>query len=33
MHYYFFVVAAVQSEKSRSWGIEPDVEEYEILDP
>jgi hypothetical protein len=33
VHDYFFAVAAVQSEKSGSWGIEPIAEEFEILDP
>jgi hypothetical protein len=32
MHYCFFVVVAVQSEKSGSSGVEPIVEEFEILD-
>jgi hypothetical protein len=33
MHSYFFVVAAVQSERSESWGVESFAGEFEILDP
>jgi hypothetical protein len=33
VHYYFFAVAAVQSEKSRSYGVESVAGEFEILDP
>jgi hypothetical protein len=33
MHYYFFAVAVVQSEKSGSWSIESVAREFEILDP
>jgi hypothetical protein len=33
MHSYFFAVAAVQSEKSGSLGIETIDWEFEILDP
>jgi hypothetical protein len=32
VHYYFFVVAAIQSEKYGSWGIESVAGEFEILD-
>jgi hypothetical protein len=31
--YCFFAVAVVQSEKSRSWGVESVAGEIEILDP
>jgi hypothetical protein len=33
MHYCFFVVVAMQSEKSRRLGIESIAGEIEILDP
>jgi hypothetical protein len=33
VHYYFFMVAVVQSEKSGSWGVESVTGKFEILDP
>jgi hypothetical protein len=33
VHYCFFVVAVVQSEKSGSWSVESIAGEFEILDP
>jgi hypothetical protein len=32
-HYCSSAVAAVQNEKTGSWGVESVVEEFEILDP